>query len=79
VSILRSVAGGGFEEVGQVTQGVPARAVRRKTNFEISYTFSQQDAAFGKVTFQAVATTLTARDANPSDNTVIAPATKVKA
>lgn len=78
VSILRSVPGGGFEEVGQVTQGVPARAVRRTTNFEISYTFSEQDAAFGKVTFQAVATTLTARDANPSDNTVIAPATKVK-
>jgi hypothetical protein len=78
VSILRSVAGGGFEEVGQVTQGVPARAVRRTTSFAISYTFSEQDAAFGKVTFQAVATTLTARDANPSDNTVIAPATKVK-
>jgi hypothetical protein len=78
VSIQRSVAGGGFEEVGQVTQSVPARAARKKTNFEISYTFSEQDASFGKVTFQAVATTLTARDANPSDNTVIAPATKVK-
>lgn len=78
VSILRSVPGAGFEEVGQVTQGVPARAARRKTDFAISYTFSDEDAAYGKVTFEAVATILTARDANPSDNTVIAPATTVK-
>ena len=77
VSILRSVPGGSFEEVGQVTQGVPARKARRTTSFDISYTFSDQDAAFGKVTFKAVATLLTARDASPSDNTVIAPATRV--
>ena len=77
VSIRRSVPGAGFEEVGQVTQGVPARAARRTTSFEVSYTFSDQDAQLGKVTFQAVATLVTARDANPSDNTVIAPATRV--
>jgi len=78
VAILRSVAGGDFEEVGQVTHDVPPRALKRSTSFAISYTFSAQDAAFGKVTFKAVATTLTARDANPVDNTAIAPATKVK-
>ena len=77
VSILRGVAGRGFEQVGQVTQGVPARSARNKTSFEISYTFSDEDAEFGKVTFEAVATILTARDANPADNTVIAPATTV--
>ncbi len=77
VSIQRSVPGGAFEEVGQVTQRVPARAARRTTSFQVSYTFSEEDAAFGKVTFKAVATLVTARDANPSDNTVIAPATRV--
>jgi PKD repeat protein len=77
VSILRSIPGAGFEQVGQVIQGVPARAARRKTSFDISYTFSPEDATFGKVTFEAVASILSARDANPNDNTVIAPATKV--
>ena len=77
VAILRSVPGQGFEQVGQVTQGLPARSSKRSTTFDISYTFDEQDAALGKVTFQAVATILTARDANPSDNTVIAPYTKV--
>ena len=77
VSILRSVPGQGFEQVGQVTQGLQARSAKRSTTFNISYTFDEQDAALGKVTFQAVATILTARDANPADNTVIAPFTKV--
>ncbi len=77
VAILRSVPGQGFEEVGQVTQRLPARAARRSTTFSISYTFDEQDASLGKVTFQAVATILTARDAHPADNTVIAPSTKV--
>ena len=79
VAILRSVPGQGFEQVGQVTQNLPARSAKRSTTFEISYTFDERDAALGKVTFQAVATILTARDANPADNTVIAPFTKVTA
>jgi len=77
VAILRSVPGQGFEEVGQVTQRLPARSARRSTTFSISYTFDEQDASLGKVTFQAVATILTARDAHPADNTVIAPSTRV--
>lgn len=77
VAIFRSVAGGQFEQVGQVTQGVPARSSHRTTTFSISYTFIPQDATLGKVTFQAVATILTARDAQPADNTAIAPPTTV--
>jgi hypothetical protein len=60
--------------------GDPGRARTRGTappSFDISYTFSPEDAALGKVTFEAVASILSARDANPSDNTVIAPATKI--
>jgi len=79
VAILRSVPGGGFEQVGQVTQGVPARSAKRSTSFSISYTFSEQDAALGKVTFQAVATIVSARDANPADNAVTAVPVKVTA
>ena len=78
VSILRSVPGGGFEQVGQVTRDVPARKARRTTAFDMRYTFSDEDAAARKVTFQAVATLVEARDAHPSDNTVIAPATRVR-
>jgi hypothetical protein len=77
VAMFRSVPGGPFEQVGQVTQGVPARASRRTTAFSISYTFVPQDATLGKVTFQAVATILDARDAQPADNTAIAPPTRV--
>lgn len=78
VALLRSVAGGGFEQVGQVTQGVPVRPARRTTTFSISYTFAPADASLGKVTFQAVATIVGARDAHTADNTVIAPPTKVR-
>ena len=77
VALLRSVPGGGFEPVGQITQSVPVRSHGRMTTFAISYTFAPQDATLGKVTFQAVATILGARDANPSDNAIIALPTKV--
>jgi hypothetical protein len=77
VAILRSVPGQGFEQVGQVTQGLLARSATRSTTFSISYTFDEQDASLGRFTFQAVATILTARAADPAVNTVIAPFTKV--
>ena len=77
VALLRSVPGGGFEPVGQVTQSVPVRSHGRMTTFAISYTFAPQDATLGKVTFQAVATIVGARDANPTDNAIIALPTKV--
>jgi PKD repeat protein len=77
VALLRSVPGGGFEHVGQVTQAVPARAKGRATTFSLAYTFTPEDAVLGKVTFQAIATIVGARDANPADNTISAPPTKV--
>ena len=78
VRLMRSVPGG-FEQVGQVTQAVPARSGGRTTSFNISYTFSHADASLGKVSFQAVATLVSARDAVPADNTVTALPTKVAA
>jgi hypothetical protein len=77
VALMRSVAGGGFEQVGQVTQNVPTRTGGRTTTFSISYTFTPEDATLGKVTFQAIATILGARDAHAADNTVTALPTKV--
>lgn len=77
VALLRSVPGGGFEEVGQVTQGVPVRMGGRTTSFTIGYTFGSDDAALGKVSFQAVATLVGARDANPADNAIVALPTTV--
>jgi hypothetical protein len=78
VQLLKSVAGAGFEEVGTLTQSVPVRARNRTTDFPFSYTFTQNDADAGRVTFQAVATIVDARDALPGDNTVIALPTTVR-
>jgi PKD repeat protein len=77
VALLRSVPGGGFERVGQVTQSVPVRTHGRMTTFAISYTFAPEDATLGKVTFQAVATIVGARDDHPADKAFIAAPTKV--
>jgi PKD repeat protein len=77
VQLLKSVAGGGFEQVGALTQTVAARGRNRPTDFPFSYTFTADDARAGSVTFQAVATLVDARDARSGDNTVIALPTKV--
>jgi PKD repeat protein len=79
VQLLKSVAGGGFQPVGQLTQSVPVRGRNRPTDFPFSYTFTADDATAGSVTFQAVATLVDARDALTGDNTVIALPTKVHA
>lgn len=78
VALMRSLPGGGFERVGQVTQGVPVRKARRTTTFSVSYTVAPEDATIGKVTFQAVATIVGARDAHPADNTVVAVPMKIR-
>jgi hypothetical protein len=44
---------------------------------QFSYTFTSNDTAFGKVTFQAVASIVDARDALPADNTATALPTEV--
>jgi PKD domain len=77
VDLYRSVPGGDFVQVGSLTQSVPVRGANRTTNFGIGYTFTQDDAAAGKVTFKAVATIVGHHDALPADNTAIALPTKV--
>jgi len=77
VQLFKSVAGGGFQEIGNVTKSVPASGANRTTSFSFSYTFTSDDAAIGKVTFKAVANLINARDALPADNEAIASPTKV--
>jgi PKD repeat protein len=77
VVLLKSVAGGGWQQVGALTQWVPVRGANRTTNFAFSYTFAPEDAVLGKITFQAVAYVQGARDAIPTDNTYISLLTKV--
>ncbi len=67
----------GFEQFGSLTQSVPVRPPNRTTDFNFSYTFTRDDASIGKVTFKAVATITSARDALPADNETIASPTKV--
>jgi hypothetical protein len=79
VQLFKSVPGSfnNFQLVGTLTQSVPVLPGNRTTPFDFSYTFTSDDAAAGKVTFEAVATIVGARDAQPADNTVIALPTRV--
>ena len=77
VRLMRSVPGGGWDQVGSLTQATPVRGGGRTTAFSINYTFTAADAAIGKVTFRAIAELNGARDALPADNDVAALATKV--
>ena len=77
VQLYKSVAGGGWQLVGNSTQSVPVRGANRTTSFVFNYTFAPEDKTLGKVTFQAVATIQGARDAIPTDNTFISLPTKV--
>jgi PKD domain len=77
VQLMKSGSGGNFAPVGTLTQAVPVRSGNRTTDFDFSYTFTSDDASLGKVTFEAVATIVNARDALPADNTATALPTKV--
>jgi PKD domain len=77
VQLMKSVAGGTFAPVGALSQSVPVRSGNQTTDFKYTYTFTSDDAALGKVTFEAIATIINARDALPADNTVTALPTKV--
>jgi hypothetical protein len=77
VELYRSRLGGGFDRVGTLTQAVPVRSGNRTTSFPILYTFTNQDAVAGKVTFKAVAILNSAVDSLPADNEAIAPPTRV--
>jgi PKD repeat protein len=79
VQLLKSMPGpyGGFQLVGTLTHEVPASR-NRTTPFDFNYTFTSDDAAIGKVTFEAVAMIVNARDALSADNTAISLPTKVR-
>ncbi len=76
VQLFKSVPGG-FQLVGTLTQSVLVRPSKRTTDFDFSYTFTDDDARIGKVTFKAVASIVGARDALSADNEAIAAPTKV--
>ena len=73
VDFFKNTPGGGFQLIGTVTNGVPVTNNNKKSvTFSVDYTFTNDDLAVGKVTFQAVATILGDHpdiDAFPSDNT----------
>ena len=79
VQLFKSAPGsyGGFLLVGTLTQSVPVTPRNQSVPFAFSYTFTSDDAAVGKVSFQAVATMVNARDAQSADNTAITLPTKV--
>jgi hypothetical protein len=76
IELYKSTAGG-FVFVGRLQQTVPVRPANRTTEFSFNYTFTQEDANMGKVTFKAIATLQDYRDALPGDNEVNALPTKV--
>ena len=75
VAVVRSRALA--QQVGALTQYLPVRGGNRTTSFSFSYTFAPEDATLGKISFQAVATVQSARDAIPTDNTFISLPTTV--
>lgn len=78
VQLFTSVPGfGGFQLVGTLTQLIPVRPGNKTVPVSLSYTFTPDDAAVGKVTFQAIATIMGARDAISADNTAVAAPTRV--
>jgi PKD repeat protein len=79
VRLYRSVPGGydAYEWVGTLVQSVPVRRVNRTTDFRFSYTFTDDDAYLGKVTFKAEAQLRDAHDALPADNEAISRPVKV--
>jgi len=76
VQLFKSVPGGS-QLVGTLNMLVPVRKSNRTTQFDFSYTFTNDDARTGKVTFRAVAIIMDARDALPADNEAVASPTKV--
>jgi hypothetical protein len=76
VQLYRS-APGGWVYFASLTQYVPPRSANRTTDFNFSYTFTPEDASYGKVSFRAVANIQGGRDAFPADNEAISTPVKV--
>lgn len=70
VVLYKGLPGGGEQQIGVLAIYVPVRA-QRPTSFKFSYTFTPGDAWVGKVTFRAVASIASGRDALPADNIAI--------
>jgi PKD domain len=77
VVLLKTTAGGGWQQVGVLTQYVPVRGRNRTTDFSFNYDFAPEDGQLGNVSFQAIAAIRGARDAVPGDNTFISLPTRV--
>jgi PKD repeat protein len=77
VQLLKSVPGAGFQTIGTLMQLIPVRNGNGTTPVSFSYTFSTDDAAVGKVSFEAIVTIMGARDMLSADNTAISTPTKV--
>jgi len=78
VQLFKSTTTGfSFSPIGTVTHSVPVVQAGRTTDFSFNYTFKSDDATVGKVSFEAVATIIGARDALPADNTAISLPTKI--
>ncbi|MGA1842435.1 MAG: PKD domain-containing protein [bacterium] len=67
----------GFQDFGTLIQFVPVNQSNKTTRFSFRYTFTNEDAIIGKVTFKATANIQYIRDALPGDNEAIASPTKV--
>lgn len=76
VDLYRSTAAG-FVLFASSTQSVSVRAGNKTSDFAFNYTFTQDDATLGKVTFKTTATILGVRDALPTDNEAVSLQTKV--
>ena len=77
VDLLKGIPGGVFETVGRETVNVPAVA-RRAAEARFAVSFSEADAAGGRVIFKATASIVGARDASPADNAALALPTTVR-
>ena len=67
----------GYTYIGTLNGYVPVRTGNRTTPFDFSYTFTEEDARLGKVTFRAQVTILGEYDALPADNEAISSPTTV--
>ncbi len=63
--------------VGTSIQAVGVMKLKKSVAFSFNYVFTNEDLAFGKVTFKGLAEIQGARDAIPSDNMATAPPTLV--
>ena len=79
LELYRSIPGGSFELIATSTQFVPVRSGNRTSQFTFNYTFSPQDAQFGKITFKVMVFIENVGDDFPADNEAIStPPTVVK-